>query len=213
MSSFGDRLRKLRTGRGLVIDQLVARTGLSRPYISQIETGKASPSLQSIRKLAAALDIPVTQFFVQETVPPVVVRKADRLVVSFGPPVPPNKQPRSMTLLSAPSRNMEMVILELPAGYRASDPDQGHDGEECFLVLKGKLRAKHGDYSFEVSEGDSFHWDGTVPHDVYNIGKDTARVLVSRTPPGFMKTRLAGDKPEPARKRRAPARKKAASPG
>jgi transcriptional regulator with XRE-family HTH domain len=186
MTSFGQRLRKLRKSKGLIIDELVTKTGLSRPYISQIETGKASPSLQTVRKLASALDVPVTYFFVEDGHAPHVIRKAERPVVTFGPPDPVTKQPMQLTLLSAPNRKMELVILEIPARYNAAKQDQGHEGEECFLVLSGKIRAVQADHAFEAGAGDSFHWDGTIPHQIQNIGAKPARLLVARTPPGFM---------------------------
>ena len=62
----GRRLREIRTRRGLVIDDIADASGLSRAYISQVETGKASPSLQALAKLAAAVDIPVAALFVAE---------------------------------------------------------------------------------------------------------------------------------------------------
>ena len=53
--NFGRRLREARLRRELVIDDVASRSGLSRAYISQVETGKASPSIQTLQKLAATL--------------------------------------------------------------------------------------------------------------------------------------------------------------
>ena len=54
----GRRVRELRIRRGLVIEDGARKTGLAKPYISQVETGKASPSLQTVQKLAQALGVP-----------------------------------------------------------------------------------------------------------------------------------------------------------
>ena len=56
----GRKIRERRLRRGLVIEELARKTGLSKAYISQIETGKASPSLSTAEKLAQALDVPLT---------------------------------------------------------------------------------------------------------------------------------------------------------
>jgi transcriptional regulator with XRE-family HTH domain len=48
----GRRVRELRVRRGMVIEDLARKSGLSKPYISQLETGKASPSLQTVQRLA-----------------------------------------------------------------------------------------------------------------------------------------------------------------
>jgi mannose-6-phosphate isomerase-like protein (cupin superfamily)/DNA-binding Xre family transcriptional regulator len=186
MQSFGKRLRKLRLSRNLVLDELVAKTGLSRPYLSQIETGKASPSLQTVHKLASSLNVPVTYFFADDGLSAHVIRKKERPVITFGPPDSVTGQPMSLTMLSAPNRKVELVILEIPEGYNAAKQDQGHEGEEVFLVLAGCIRAEQGDRSFDATEGDSFHWDGTIPHAIHNIGDEPAKLLIARSPPGFM---------------------------
>lgn len=201
MLSFGKRLRKLRLSRSLVLDQLVGKTGLSRPYLSQIETGKASPSLQTVHKLAAALQVPVTYFFADDGLSAHVIRKNERPVITFGPPDPVTGQPMSLTMLSAPNRKIEMVILEIPKGYNAAKQDQGHEGEECFLVLAGRVRAEQADRSFDAAEGDSFHWDGTIPHAIHNIGSMPARLLVARSPPGFMMVQFSGEATVPVPRR------------
>ena len=62
----GGRLREARVRQGLVIDDVASRSGLSRAYISQIETGKASPSIQTLQKLAATLGLSVSSLFVDD---------------------------------------------------------------------------------------------------------------------------------------------------
>ena len=210
MLSFGKRLRKLRLSRSLVLDELVAKTGLSRPYLSQIETGKASPSLQTVHKLAAALNVPATYFFADDGLSAHIIRKNERPVVTFGPPDPVTGQPMSLTMLSAPNRKIELVILEIPKGYNAAKQDQGHEGEECFLVLSGRIRAEQADRSFDAGEGDSFHWDGTIPHAIHNVGNVPAKLLVARSPPGFMMVQFSGEATAAVPKRSA---RRAVAPG
>lgn len=57
MSSIGDKIRDLRKNRGLTQAQLAERLGVSQQTIGQWETGKSSPKIQSINKLAQALGV------------------------------------------------------------------------------------------------------------------------------------------------------------
>ena len=60
----GKRLRELREANGLSQSDVESRTGLLRTYISHIENGHSTPSLEVLEKWAAALDVDVYQLFV-----------------------------------------------------------------------------------------------------------------------------------------------------
>jgi len=60
---FGEQLRKLRTERGIRQEELARLAGLDRTYISKIERGERNVSLETVSKLAQALDIPVSHLF------------------------------------------------------------------------------------------------------------------------------------------------------
>ena len=62
----GARLRMLRAGAGLSIRALAEMSGLNVNTLSLIENGKSSPSVSTLQQLAAALGVPVTEFFVTE---------------------------------------------------------------------------------------------------------------------------------------------------
>jgi transcriptional regulator with XRE-family HTH domain len=176
----GRRVRERRLRRGLVIEELARKTGLSKGYVSQIETGKASPSLATAEKLAHALDVPLTYLFLEDALACQVIRKADRQRVSFGAP------DKLVDVLSAPNRHLELLVVEIPAGYTAGGRTHSHEGEECHWLLEGRITAVQGERRFELEEGDSFHWDGSIPHRIENHGGRPARLLVARTPPGFL---------------------------
>lgn len=179
-SRVGRRVRERRLRLGWVIEDLAGKAGLSKAYISQVETGKASPSLVTAEKLAQALDVPLTYLFLEDAFACQVIRKAERQRVSFGAP------DKLVSVLSAPNRHLELLVIEIPAGYTAGGRTHSHEGEECHWVLEGRITAIQGDRLFELEEGDSFHWDGSIPHRIENHGARPARLLVARTPPGFL---------------------------
>ena len=140
-------MRELRLRRGLVIEDLARKSGLSKPYISQVETGKASPSLGTVQKLAQALGVPLTYLFLEEAFGCHVTRRAERRAVSFGDP------DKLVYFLSAPNRSLEMLLLEIPSGYTAGGRTHSHEGEECHWVLEGTITAVQGDQRFVLARG------------------------------------------------------------
>jgi uncharacterized cupin superfamily protein len=64
-------------------------------------------------------------------------------------------------------------------------------------VLEGTITAVQGDQRFVLAPGDSFHWDGSLPHRIENHGPEVSRLLVAGTPPGFLNVTFYEARPEP----------------
>ena len=60
---FGKRLRRIRRMRDLSQEQLAEKTGISSDFVSTIERGLASPSFDTLQKLADVLEVHVSEFF------------------------------------------------------------------------------------------------------------------------------------------------------
>ncbi|MGA3168153.1 MAG: helix-turn-helix transcriptional regulator [Terriglobia bacterium] len=63
----GARLRMLRDEKGLSQGDIEERTGLMRCYLSRLENGHTIPSLETLERLAAALDVPLYKIFCSDT--------------------------------------------------------------------------------------------------------------------------------------------------
>ena len=187
----GKRLRETRIRRNMVIDDVAAASGLSRAYISQVETGKASPSLQSLEKLGAALHISISSLFVDERAACTVIRAADRRHVHFG--APDQKHRKVMQYMSAPDRQLELVIVEIPAQATAIDKAHTHEGEEACHVLEGEIEVIYGDETHLLGPGDSIHWDSRIAHWMKNVADVPAKLIVARTPAGLMEMRFSNE--------------------
>ncbi len=66
----GDRLRELREEKKLSQGDIEKRTGLLRCYISRVENGHTVPAIETLKKLAGALEIPLYQVFYEGDEPP-----------------------------------------------------------------------------------------------------------------------------------------------
>ncbi len=65
-TAFGQRIRRLRSERGVTQEEVAHRAGVHVTYLSGIERGIRNPSLRNIRAIAAALDVPMGDLFAFE---------------------------------------------------------------------------------------------------------------------------------------------------
>ncbi|WP_405229277.1 helix-turn-helix domain-containing protein [Lentisalinibacter sediminis] len=175
--SIGTLLRARRKALKLTLQELADRSELSPAFISQVERGKATPSIVSLVNLAKGLETDIHYFI---TPPPAasLVRRAD--------------SPQYLELdsvvryarLDSDIRNQQMnaLLMEVPAGV--SLPTVRREvGEDFFYVLEGTVELTIGDQKFELANGDSVHINTQIDHSVVNIGNATARLIWVGTPP------------------------------
>jgi transcriptional regulator with XRE-family HTH domain len=174
----GRRIRTLRTERGLTLTGLAARVGITRSFLSSVERGVAYPSLLVLRSIAAALEVPVFMLFTAPEANGMVVRKGARKVIR------PPGAPVSYELVSPDlRRKIEMIIVRLKPGLDSAA--MAHEGEECALVLSGRVAITVGDVEYELDEGDSIYYDSGLPHKARAVGDDPAEIVSAITPPNF----------------------------
>ena len=166
----GAQIRRLRRERGLTLAQISALTGLNRGYLSQIETDKVSPSLETLAALADALQVPITWLLAETAPPPRVVRRDERRVET-GP-----EGIRIEEVDGGFARGLRIIEASGPPGARSELMTDA--GEEHHLVLEGRIRLRQGDFETEIAAGDYLVWDGAFPHEAEIIGDRPARILI-----------------------------------
>jgi transcriptional regulator with XRE-family HTH domain len=166
--------------RGLSSRELAQAAGVSRGLISQIELDRANPSIDTLRKVAAALESPIASFFDEGETNGIVVRHHERKTL---------KVPRSgltYELLTPDlNRQIEFILIELEPGEGGSRLPFGHPGEEAALVLEGTLGVWIGDEEHVLEAGDSISFNCGLPHRVENVGKKRVVLVSAITPPSF----------------------------
>lgn len=70
MFVIGERLRTLREAKGMPQSEIERRTGLLRCYVSRVENGHTIPSIETLEKLARALEVPLFHLFYDAERPP-----------------------------------------------------------------------------------------------------------------------------------------------
>jgi transcriptional regulator with XRE-family HTH domain len=178
--SIGQRMRTIRTLRGLSSSDLAKAAGVSRGLISQLELDRANPSIDTLRRIAAALESPIASFFDETPANGVVVRKDERKTM---------RVPRSgltyQLLTPDLNRQIEFILIELEPGQEGSRTPFGHAGEEAALVLEGKLHVWIGDAEHALAAGDSISFNSGVPHRIANLGRRRTVLVSAITPPHF----------------------------
>ncbi len=69
-SNIGSTIRDFRLGKGMSQGDIEKRTGLLRCYLSRVENGHTVPSLETLQKIAGALDLQLSQFFAEDSSSP-----------------------------------------------------------------------------------------------------------------------------------------------
>jgi transcriptional regulator with XRE-family HTH domain len=167
----GAQIRRRRRDRDLTLARVAELTGLNIGYLSQVENDKASPSLETLAALAAALDVPIAWFLLEQSVAPRVVRAGER----------PSREMASgsgsMTQVDGGvARDLAIFEGTMPAGHRTGF--HAHPGDEHHVVLDGRVRITQGDSVVEAGPGDYVLLDGTLPHDAETIGGRPARLII-----------------------------------
>lgn len=176
----GSRIRAARERSGLSLREFAGRAELSPGFVSQLERGLVDPSLESLRRIAAVLGMPIFDLFGHgDGQGPAVVRRDARVRVT---------SPRggiSYTRLSSGSGRIEVLEGVLEPGGSSSPTPWTHPSEECVTVLAGSIRAEVAGEDVLLSEGDACSFDSRLPHRYVNDGDVPARFILAITPPSY----------------------------
>ena len=175
----GGRLRERRKELGFSLQQLAERTGLTASFLSLVERDRNQPSLDSLRRIADALQVPPFFFTHTNGINP-VVRHNERVRLTF-----PKNGVTSELLVPSLRGRLEVIITRArpSAGNIALPPN--HDTEECILVIEGQLRVKLTSGEYLLEPGDSITFHGPSLQEIAASGRREVVFLSASTPPVF----------------------------
>lgn len=181
----GRQVRDLRKARRMSLKQLNEASGLSIGLLSQIERGTSSPSLRSIQALSEALGVPPIWFFNDGRMPPqperdIIVRRGAGRRLEL-----PHKRLTKELVTPDLSGSLQMLIVAIEPGGTTGSQSYSHPGEECGYLLEGELDLWIADEHFQLRKGDSFRFKSTLPHQSFNPGKVTTRIIWVTSPPFY----------------------------
>ena len=172
----GARVKSLREAMGLSLRDLSERSGVSAPMLSQVERGDTSPTLAVAKKIAAGLDLTLSQLLrLDEGRHVVVVKSKDRRtrrrrghkVEELTPPLPGQRSDVS-----------EHTLAPGAATGAPDDPPMHEPGSrETAVVLDGKVELFIDGQRHQLMKGDSVTFDADLPHHFENNSSSEARLI------------------------------------
>jgi transcriptional regulator with XRE-family HTH domain len=182
----GPRLREEREKRGVSVRGLAREVGVSASMVSQIETGKAQPSVSTLYAITTALGITVEDLFAPSPDGGPPTSERERALDSLrgnrlGPLVRP-EQRRVLQLDSGvtwellgdlPQHTVDFLLVTYQPGGTSSSGGglMRHPGSEYGHLLAGELVLTLGFEELVLRPGDSVCFDSTTPHSYHNQGE------------------------------------------
>ena len=175
-NAVGERVRHLRQAMDLSLRDLAERSGVSAPMLSQVERGETSPTIAVASKIAAGIDLSLSQLLrLDEGHNVFITRAGDRrtrckrghAIEEITPPLP--------------GQRADVSAHTLEAGAATGGPDDPpmHEpgARETAVVLEGSIDLFIDGGRHELGPDDSVTFDADLPHHFENNGKTDARFL------------------------------------
>ncbi|NOY07502.1 MAG: helix-turn-helix domain-containing protein [Spirochaetes bacterium] len=176
-------IKMQRKKNGITMRSLAKLIDVSPSFLSQVEAGKAIPSLLTLKRLADALNTTIGKLVgedkeVEDHNP--IIRKGNRILIdNIGRKI-------KIELLAVQNTNNEIQPYIINFDKNSDTGMFGtHKGQETGLVLKGVLELYYNNKTYVLNEGDSFYVTSTVPHHLRNINEGASRVLIVSSVPRF----------------------------
>ncbi|MFL5886968.1 MAG: helix-turn-helix domain-containing protein [Thermoleophilaceae bacterium] len=174
----GPRVRALREAMGLSLRDLAERCGVSAPMLSQVERGETSPTLAVANRIAAGLELSLSQLLrLDEAEGVTVVRRNERRpggalgrghVYEVLTPALPGQRAEVSTHVLAPGA----------ATGGEDDPPMHEPGSrETLVVMRGQVRLVCAGTGYDLDDGDAVTFDADLPHHFENPGTKEARFM------------------------------------
>ena len=173
--SIGRNIRRLREETGLTLTALSQKAKMTKSTLSKIETGRVSAPISTLLRLAEAMAVTISEFFVEEETNPqfVLTRKGQG----------------KLTSRDGSQLGYAYEALALEMKYKIGEPflltikpgdPKGtfqHGGHEFIYMLSGKMLFTVGDHALHLNPGDSLYFDPTHVHTTQVAGKQPARFV------------------------------------
>ncbi|MDO5725107.1 MAG: XRE family transcriptional regulator [Tissierellia bacterium] len=183
-NTLGKTINRLRNELNLSIKDLAAMVEISSSMLSQIEHGNANPSLNTLRAIAYALEVPMFYLLLEEeNNSTLIVKKQNRLKITHSTS---NSGDVEYHLLTPDLKgDIEFCELTLAPGKETIDDMRSHKGEEVALCTKGKFELHIEEQVFILDEGDSIRIPKNTLHKWKNPTNEESVLVFAITPPSF----------------------------
>jgi transcriptional regulator with XRE-family HTH domain len=173
------RIQSLRAQQALTLEDLAAKSGVSRSMISSVERGQTNPTALVLDRLASALGVALTQLLEAVTAKPEPLARAAQQSLWQDPDS--GYVRRSLSPAGSSSR-LRLVEVGFPAGARiAYEPNAAQPPiHQQIWLLEGQVQITLGSQTYTLAQGDCLAMTIDQPIVFFNASKLVARYLVAQ---------------------------------
>lgn len=172
----GAFVRRLRRSRGLTLEEVAARSGVSKSMLSQIEHDRTNPTVATVWRLCESLGVGIDAFFGGGPTTPAV-----EVLAAHATPAILSADGRCTLRILGPMELGGTVewyeVAAEPGAVLASKPHEPGTMEHL-TVLEGGLTVESGDTRQPVAAGETVRYRADQPHAIRNDGAAAARALL-----------------------------------
>ena len=177
----GARLRAIRQRLKLSQRQLARQSGVANATISQVEAGKLNPTVSMLKRILDGVPMSMSDFFVDDLqLQDRMFFRADELVEIAEGGVSYRQVGSNLA-----SKSIQLLKECYQPGAGTGKHAMTHEGEECGIVLKGRLEVTVGDNMTVLKPGDAYYFKSSQPHQFRNSGNEPCELISACTPPSF----------------------------
>lgn len=180
--NIGEKIIEYRSQKKLTIKEVANKAQVTPSMLSQIERGLSNPSINTLKMIAKALEVPLFNFFKENKASDeLVVRKGKRVKLTF----PENNNLMYEMLSPTGSGDIQFMSMDLTPNEATSDEMMNHIGEEVAIVLEGKVDLELENEIITLNNGDSVKILPHMNHRWINNYDETSKIIFALTPPSF----------------------------
>lgn len=170
----GKNIKSMRKKKGLTLQELAEKSGVSATAISAIERNVSSPTVNTLTAIGQALGESLSSLLGESEISYVLTRSDKRVRLA--------SEIRNADCLSLasgiPGQRFQPMLSIIKTGTNSGEDYVAHRGEEFFLVVKGTLDVELNGETIRLEEGDSLYFRGNTPYRWQNAAERETHLLI-----------------------------------
>lgn len=170
----GKNIKSMRKKKGLTLQELAEKSGVSATAISAIERNVSSPTVNTLTAIGQALGESLSSLLGESEISYVLTRSDKRVRLA--------SEIRNADFLSLasgiPGQRFQPMLSIIKSGTTSGEDYVAHRGEEFFLVVKGTLDVELNGETIRLEEGDSLYFRGNTPYRWQNAADRETHLLI-----------------------------------
>lgn len=170
--TLGSRIKKVRKEQKMTLKTLAEKTGFSISFLSQLERGKSSATLESLKKISLALEVNPGFFFAE-------VEEEERVVRRSA--LETEKMEEHNIYYQSLCKSIDNPVFSPLLVVLKPNQNEGnlfkHAGQEFLYVLEGQLTVQIDQETYHLDPSDSIMFDSSKEHYWYNYTDENVKFL------------------------------------